>query len=113
MTLGDSKVRKWRAKVRQMVPKGSQKIAKGNQKGAKGSQKGAKGRPKCIQKSIFGKGHEKGAERVTRIRVFGSILVPIFHKLIFPGSCSGAYKAFILMGSCTKILDVYKTFMEI
>ena len=59
MTLGDSKVRKWRAKVRQMVPKGSQKIAKGNQKGAKGSQKGAKGRPKCIQKSIFGKGSEK------------------------------------------------------
>ena len=58
--VGDSKVRKWRAKVRQMVPKGSQKIAKGNQKGAKGSQKGAKGRPKCIQKSIFGKGREKG-----------------------------------------------------
>ena len=41
---------------RQIFPKSS----KYQQNGSKMSQKGAKWRPKCIKKSMFGKGREKG-----------------------------------------------------
>ena len=64
--------------------KGSQKGAKRRQKWAKreptgaksepleaeGCQKWAKGRPKCINKSIFGKGREKGAQSVPPSYIF-------------------------------------------
>ena len=73
--VGDSKVRKWRAKVRQMVPKESQKIAKGSQKATRRKPKGAKGLPKCIQKSIFGKGRENDAKTVRPSSGFGILLV--------------------------------------
>ena len=64
-----------------MTPKAARMEPKGSQKGAKGSQKGAKGRPKCIQKSIFGKGRETvakgGDRRMSRPLSFGSF--PVKH----------------------------------
>ena len=47
-------------------PKASQREPKGAKREPKGSQKGAKGRPKCIPKSMFEKGREKGAKMVDR-----------------------------------------------
>ena len=56
-----------------------EKGAKMAQKGAEGSQKGANGRPKCSQKSTFGKGREKVGKMVVRMSIPRSVLGAVFH----------------------------------
>ena len=73
---GSQRVPKWAKRS----PKGSQRESKGSQREPKGSQKGAKERPKCIQKSMFGKGREKVAKRVSTSIWNGSLLGAIFHQ---------------------------------
>ena len=61
-------------------PKGCQKCANGRQRAPKGSLKWAKGRPKCIQKSIFGKGYENGSKKIAGPGIRRTILGAIFHQ---------------------------------
>ena len=67
-------------KVSQREPKVSQREPKVSQREPKGSQKWAKGRPKCIKKSIFGKGREKGAKMVVPSYAFWLRFGAIFHQ---------------------------------
>ena len=68
-------------KVCPLEPKGSQREPKGSQREPKVSQrKRAQGRPKCIQKSTFGKGREKDEKRACRLYPRPSILGAIFHQ---------------------------------
>ena len=67
-------------KMSQREPKVSRRDPKGSQWEPKGSQKWAKGRPKCIKKSIFGKGREKGAPGAIRHSIPRTILGAIFHQ---------------------------------
>ena len=43
-------------------------------------QKGAKWRPKCIKKSMFGRGREKGPKKETVLLRNGVILGAVFHQ---------------------------------
>ena len=67
-------------KMKPKVPKGSPRKPKGCPKGAQGSQKRAKGQPKCITKSIFGKGREKKRQKLTAYTVSRTILATIFYQ---------------------------------
>ena len=86
-TKSEPKGTKSEPKGSQSDPKGSQRAAKVSQREPKGSQKWAKGRPKCIKKSNFGKGREKGAKRLSASRWNGSFLGAIFHQKSIKKRC--------------------------
>ena len=69
------------AKGKQKRAESTQKRTKRGQKEAKRDQNGAQKRPKCIQKSIFGKGREKGSQKRRPPSIFGPIFGPKIVKI--------------------------------
>ena len=57
-------------------PKGAKREPKGAKMEPEGCQKETKGQPKCIKRSIFGKGHEKYRFPLNLLVILGSI----FHE---------------------------------
>ena len=77
-------------------PKGAIRSPKGNQRAPKGSQKWANRRPKCIKRSTFGKGREKGG------RAWG-IPAPLFRRFLFKKALKNQCK-----NRCRKSKGIYE-----
>ena len=75
-----ARVTKSESKGTKSEPKDTKREPKGSQKGPTWSQKGAKKRPKCIQKSIFGKGRFYDRKCVPAREFLGPILGPKITK---------------------------------